>query len=411
MGRTPDEILLPVALLLIGGVFSYNFLRSRPGEEPAAYSPKASPVTTPPPPADYAWPTLQGNPARTGRAPGPLPEKLTLRWSRAIGDGARAAPVVGGERLLAASDEGRVVCLDLDTGEEHWRYKLPDRVGAGLTARADTLYIGDEGGGFHALDIATGEARWRFRAEQSITGAALVVDDRVVFGSHDHRLYCLAAADGRKLWRVETDSYIHAAPALAEETLYLAGCDGYLRALSLADGSERAAAYIEGNLAAAPGLGANRIVLGTMSGRLVALERSRLSLAWDTGKRYDANWYASAALTEDRAVFASRTGLVAALALDDGRELWRAGGGSDAAPLIAGERVYLAGSDGFLRARSLHNGAELWRYELGEPVAAAAAAGGGRLVVVTQLGTLFCFGAASQRTESATSSSTGDATP
>ncbi|NQT54430.1 PQQ-binding-like beta-propeller repeat protein [bacterium] len=52
-----------------------------------------------------------------------------------------------------------------------------------------------------ALDLETGEQKWRFYADGPVRFAPVVHDGRVIFGSDDGGVYCLAATDGKLLWR------------------------------------------------------------------------------------------------------------------------------------------------------------------------------------------------------------------
>ncbi len=107
------------------------------------------------------WPTYRGDPARSGSTDAPVPLDLKQTWTAKIG-GKLSSLVVAGGRVLVASVERHTV---------------------------------------HALDVETGEELWRFAAAGRVDSPPTVWHDLVLFGSADGRVYCLRAADGALVWR------------------------------------------------------------------------------------------------------------------------------------------------------------------------------------------------------------------
>ena len=65
-----------------------------------------------------------------------------------------------------------------------------------------TMFIASSNNGsVTALDIDTGEQKWRFYTDGSVRLAPVAWKDRIFIGSDDGHLYCLAAKDGRLLWK------------------------------------------------------------------------------------------------------------------------------------------------------------------------------------------------------------------
>ena len=64
------------------------------------------------------------------------------------------------------------------------------------------VYFGEtDNNKIHALDLDSGEEIWRFFAEGPVRYTPTVWDDRIYFGSDDGVVYCLAANDGSLRWK------------------------------------------------------------------------------------------------------------------------------------------------------------------------------------------------------------------
>jgi len=121
------------------------------------------------------WPMWRCDAARSGASPEALPAELHLQWSRQVPPPQPAWP-----------DEPR---LAFDWAAE------PVAAGATLfvpSSASDSLT---------ALDIETGQERWRFYAEGPVRFPAAAWEGRVYLVSDDGYLYCLDGANGKLLWK------------------------------------------------------------------------------------------------------------------------------------------------------------------------------------------------------------------
>ncbi|MCA9150814.1 MAG: PQQ-like beta-propeller repeat protein, partial [Planctomycetales bacterium] len=171
------------------------------GEEPLAAPALAEPAATPvakqtdlPIPQDLSpddWPQFRGELrdgivrgktrlARAWPAEGPR-----VIWQRTMGQG-YSAPSVVGDRIFVndydeATNEWKVVCLALETGDELWQYKVAKRI----------------------------------RPNHSITRSAPATDGGFVFSIDPKcELHCLDARDGSLIWKKSlTESYESQIPA------------------------------------------------------------------------------------------------------------------------------------------------------------------------------------------------------
>ncbi|KPK41736.1 MAG: hypothetical protein AMK72_14950, partial [Planctomycetes bacterium SM23_25] len=110
------------------------------------------------------WPTLRGDPTRSGVARCAVPAKLKEAWAADVG-GTLTQPVVADGRLLVASvDTHTVHALDADTGKRLWTFTAGGRVDSSPTVHRGLALFGCADGWVYCLRLSDGELAWRFRA-------------------------------------------------------------------------------------------------------------------------------------------------------------------------------------------------------------------------------------------------------
>ena len=166
-----------------------------------------------------------------------LPPPLVWEWPTGIG---YASPAVAGDRLLfihRLGDEEVVECRHAETGASHWRFRYPtgfeDLHGLNNGPRASPIIDGDRvftvgaEGKLHCLDLETGDVVWRqdFWVKYGVTkepygtastplveGGLLVVN---VGGQRGACVVGLDTATGREAWRAGTWGPSYASPVPA----------------------------------------------------------------------------------------------------------------------------------------------------------------------------------------------------
>jgi outer membrane protein assembly factor BamB len=215
-------------------------------------------------------------------------------------------------------------------------------------------------------------------------------------GSYDNKLYCLNAASGRIKWTFKTDAQVNATAALTKSNMVLiSGCDGKLRVLDPTNGIQRAAISLGGNIGASPAVSGSRAFVGTLTGIYAAMNTGTGKLIWKMQEHGDdAQCYASAAVTANAVVFASRSGQVFRIDPKSGRATWsyRAPTAYNSSPVIAGNVIWQGSDDGVLAAIDLATGHKLFSFTAGNAIKGSPALASGRLLIGTTGGTLYCLG-------------------
>lgn len=133
-------------------------------------------------------------------------------------NGPRAAATIDGGHVFTLGAEGKLHCLDLETGKKVWGRPLHDEYfkdgrqnffGVGVSPRVDgdaiLLNLGDENVGcVTALDKKTGKTLWRTDGEPASYSTATCADvgkSRLAFFLTREGALCAGVADGAVRWR------------------------------------------------------------------------------------------------------------------------------------------------------------------------------------------------------------------
>jgi outer membrane protein assembly factor BamB len=145
------------------------------------------------------------------------------------------APVlIVGDTLYAAAYHGKIVAVDLKSGQIAWSRDVSTHTG--LSADERNVYVADESGIVIAFDQRSGASVWK---QDALRGRGLnapaYVDDHVAVADFEGYVHWLAADDGRLVARHRVGSGpIRAESAASRDTLYVIGQNGNLAALRLA---------------------------------------------------------------------------------------------------------------------------------------------------------------------------------
>lgn len=140
-----------------------------------------------------------------------IEREVTLRreWSVSVGNGqgdtyTEITPVIDGESIYAASEDGNVMAIDLESGDVRWRSRLRIEITGGVGAGAGMVMVGTEDAEIVALDQVTGEIIWRNAVSSEVLSPPQTNGDIVVAQTVDGKLVALDADSGEQRWTYET---------------------------------------------------------------------------------------------------------------------------------------------------------------------------------------------------------------
>jgi outer membrane protein assembly factor BamB len=141
-----------------------------------------------------------------------------------------AAPAVDGDALVVPTNWG-VAVLDPATGRERWRSSV-GMVRGSPAVTPDRVIAGTEDGRLVAINRRSRETDWHLQTGNDYLHTPPVVVDGVVYvGASDNAVYAVDAQTGDRLWRrkiKDTGYGIYSSPVVLDEVVYVAsnGTDG-----------------------------------------------------------------------------------------------------------------------------------------------------------------------------------------
>jgi len=266
--------------------------------------------------------------------------KVKRLWSTKVGGDSEfllvgLRPAGDGNLIYAASQDGKAVAIDPNTGKPRWKADLEIELSAGPGVNEGVLAVATKDGSVILLDAGTGVEQWRSFVGGEMLAQPLIKDDVVVVQTIDNRLIALARFDGRQRWEIEQTM-----PALTMRG------------------------------ASSPMLIGSLVIAGFDNGRLVAVDIETGDIEWDsmlalsTG-RSDLDRLAdidgAIAIVGQDIYAAGYQGRVASIAAESGQVLWSREISSHAGMAADWNSVYTTRDDGEVIALTRINGAESWR--------------------------------------------------
>jgi len=156
---------------------------------------------------------------------------VQIGWKAQVGSGSGIgfAPIVVNGAVFAATPDGSVTKVDLQTGALVWKTTVDKRLSAGVGSDGNVTAVVTREGMVVALD-ETGQVKWRTQATSDVSIPPVVGNGVVVVRSGDYRLQAFNAQNGERIWNVQRPGPALAlrAPArlLMIEGLVLSGIPG-----------------------------------------------------------------------------------------------------------------------------------------------------------------------------------------
>jgi outer membrane protein assembly factor BamB len=149
-----------------------------------------------------------------------------------------AEPVVDNGQVIAIGAGGRMVAMELVSGQRMWENNLP-----GLSTPAvagDWIFVVASDGRLVCLARATGKVRWitqlpAYRKAKNKSGpityvGPILAGNRLILGGSNGALIFVDPTTGAFEWQAALKAGISVSPAVANSTLYVLDDNGYLHA-------------------------------------------------------------------------------------------------------------------------------------------------------------------------------------
>ena len=238
-------------------------------------------------------------------------------------------PVYSDGKIVVGSRSGRVFCFDVISGTKEWEFKTIGPVESSAAIDGGIVYIGDDEGYLYVLDLKTGGEKWRYRVpEGEVIDRVAHVDGYVAFATTANSI-ALLSDSGEFLWMQAVDPVSSisvrgfGSPVFYNNLVIAGFADGTLRAFEVATGKPvwRIELKTQGDMRdidSDPVISDGTIFTAAYRGNIYAIDLNQANILW----RYDAGSVAAAALGLNMLFYATDSGTVVALDAQSGKEIW-----------------------------------------------------------------------------------------
>lgn len=203
-----------------------------------------------------------------------------VAWGRAGGFGYTPYGALYAGLILRTGNDGKLYCLNPDTGTELWSAPLGSRLFGCPVCIGEDVYVANDQGKLFQLDLASGQIMKEAPIGGLVLGSLATDGRTLVFITDDGKLNAVDTATFRTLWQLPIAAATDATPAIDQGTIYLADQQGLAQAVDLATGRPRWATPLEDEFTRCPVVGQTIVVFGCRGGTLAALDQATGKVLW-----------------------------------------------------------------------------------------------------------------------------------
>jgi len=234
-----------------------------------------------------------------------------LIWSFSSDTSFFASPVTADGVVFAGSLDSCLYAVDLETGDERWRFKTQGKIRSQALVTGNRLFLNGGDGWIYCLATSSGKVLWEFRTEgekqydfADYFHSSPVMKDRVLYiGSGDSHVYALDPETGKMIWKFRTGGIVHSTPAIEGGTVFFGSFDGYVYAVDAGSGQMKwkfktvgHRYFPAGEVQGSPVLFDGKVFIGARDYNVYALDQKKGVCHWN--KAFQNGWGLSTAILD-----------------------------------------------------------------------------------------------------------------
>ncbi|MDR2928967.1 MAG: PQQ-binding-like beta-propeller repeat protein [Cytophagaceae bacterium] len=348
------------------------------------------------------WHLFRGDAELSGYTGNRLPENPALLWSYTSGARTVSSPVINNGITYWCDKRGYVRGVDI-TGSLCFEYDMRTAVEATPMIYDSTLCIGRIDGFMTAISLPRRDTVWTYETMGQISASpnSVSFDERqtIVFGSYDNFLYCVDAQTGKEIKRFESGYYLNGTVSLWGKHVLFGGCDAWLRVINCKTGITTDSLELEAYIPASPAVAGDYCYVGDYSGNIYELLLSEGKIIHHK-KIMEANdesdsFVSVPAVTTDAVYFLANNRYLYSLNRKTGTVNWKQmlkGNVGESSPVVCRNKIIVCTKSGIISIHDANSGNQVWEYDAGEQIVGSPAVIKNHFMILTEKGTLLCFG-------------------
>jgi outer membrane protein assembly factor BamB len=269
------------------------------------------------------------------------------RWRTHVGDYvARTTPALSGETLFVAAGYS-LLAIDAETGVERWGVPLRFAGSCSPVVDGDLVFVATQEGHISAFTVAAGEEVWHYRNDNLLFGSPAVAEGVLVIADEAGVVTALDAQTGRELWQKPAGGEAFTTPAITGGVAFVATDAPSLTAFDLKTGAQLWRRDIGGE--SSPAAGDGFVLLGGDDQSVRALDAATGETRWSSPLGYAIR---SSVTFADGVAYIGSGPTLTAIDRNDGSTLWThvTGGVVTADLAVVAETVIASSHDGYVYA-------------------------------------------------------------
>jgi eukaryotic-like serine/threonine-protein kinase len=154
-----------------------------------------------------------------------------------------SSAVVAGNKVIFGARDGWLYCVNINDGKNIW--KVDHRVSwviSTVAVKDSVVVTGTSDGRFvQAVNLETGQEIWKYRTALAVWASPLIVGNHVYAAGFDGQFTCLGLKTGRRISQFKTNAKLLSSPVWDDELIYVGGDDGHIYAFA---GHEDSRSYL-----------------------------------------------------------------------------------------------------------------------------------------------------------------------
>ena len=348
------------------------------------------------------WCIFRGDTALTGYTDTSWPDNPVLLWSFKSDSYTKSSPVVYKGLAYWSSRRGRIFGVNPE-GKQVFDFAMETAVDATPMIHDSVLYIGRIDGFLCAVSLEKQEILWGFETNGQIMASPnrMKFEDRdaIIVGSYDNHVYCFERKTGELLNRFESGYYINGAVAQSGNHIVFGGCDGWIRVVDCVSGKQIDSLDVKIYIPASPAISNEWCYIADHSGNLYELKLDNGKIVSSKkiieSKEDNGNFVSVPAVSDKMVFVVSDDRYIYAIDRKTTSVAWKyllKGDTGESSPVICKNKLLVCTKTGIVSIHDAKTGKLLWEYDTGESIIASPAVANGCFYILTQKGTLFCFG-------------------
>ncbi len=147
------------------------------------------------------------------------------------------SPVTSGNFCVAAMYSGELICIDIKTQKELWRFKDKDNKGSFTSSPAvvdNRVFIGSKNKFLYCVDLKSGQKLWEVKVPGALESVSvIIVGDKLISVSNDGVVYLIETENGKLLDKYESGETFTGSPAVSGNVIFIASEEGTVFAFQL----------------------------------------------------------------------------------------------------------------------------------------------------------------------------------